>query len=75
MVLVRPTATIPCSATAALAPMLAALSTALQAPYSPARTTFVSALVAQEETGTAYAIENTTFNLQVVVGPVPAANG
>ncbi len=50
--------------------LLAALGTALQAPYSPARSTFIASLVAQDETATAYAIENTAFNLQVAVGPV-----
>jgi MFS family permease len=50
--------------------LLAAAGTALQAPYSPARTTFIAALVAQDETSTAYAIENTAFNLQVAIGPV-----
>jgi MFS family permease len=50
--------------------VLAALGTALQAPYSPARSTFIAALVSQDEAATAYAIENTAFNLQVAVGPV-----
>ncbi len=50
--------------------VLAALGTALQAPYSPARSTFIAALVSQDETATAYAIENTAFNLQVAIGPV-----
>ena len=50
--------------------LLAAAGTALQAPYSPARSTFIASLVAQDETATAYAIENTAFNLQVAIGPV-----
>ncbi len=49
---------------------LAALTTLLQAPYSPARSTMIAALVQPEEVATAYAIENTAFNLQVAVGPV-----
>ena len=49
---------------------LAAAATALQAPYSPARSTMIANLVEPAEVGTAYAIENTTFNLQVAIGPV-----
>jgi MFS family permease len=49
---------------------LTALTTLLQAPYSPARSTMIAALVEPDEVATAYAIENTAFNLQVAIGPV-----
>jgi predicted MFS family arabinose efflux permease len=42
----------------------------LQAPYSPARSTMIANLVEPGEVDTAYAIENTAFNLQVAIGPV-----
>jgi MFS family permease len=42
----------------------------LQAAYSPARSSMIAGLVADDEVPTAYALENTAFNLQVAVGPL-----
>jgi len=42
----------------------------LQAAYSPARSSLIAGLVADDEVPTAYALENTAFNLQVAIGPV-----
>jgi MFS family permease len=42
----------------------------LQAAYSPARSSMIAGLVTDDEVPTAYALENTAFNLQVAVGPV-----
>ena len=45
------------------------VATALQVPNPPARSTMIANLVEPAKVGTAYAIENTTFNLQVAIGP------
>ena len=49
---------------------LGAIASALQAMYSPARSTLLPELVDPDELPTAYAIENTAFNLQVAIGPI-----
>lgn len=49
---------------------LGAIANALQAMYSPARSTLLPELVEPAELPTAYALENTAFNLQVAVGPI-----
>ena len=49
---------------------LAAAASLLQAAYSPARGAMIAGLVEPHEVPTAYAVENTAFNLQVAVGPV-----
>ena len=49
---------------------IAAIANLLLAAYSPARGTLIADIVEPGELATAYAVENTTFNLQVAVGPV-----
>ena len=49
---------------------LAAVANTLLAAYSPARSTLIPELVEPHELPTAYAIENTAFNLQVAIGPI-----
>jgi MFS family permease len=46
------------------------LANLLQAAYSPARSTMIAGLVDHDEVPTAYALENTAFNLQVAIGPL-----
>ena len=50
--------------------VLSAIANALQALYSPARSTFIAELVEPDELPVAYAIENSAFNLQVAIGPI-----
>jgi MFS family permease len=49
---------------------LAVIANALLAAYSPARSTLLPELVEPGELPTAYAIENTAFNLQIAIGPI-----
>jgi MFS family permease len=50
--------------------VLWAAANLLQAAYSPARSSLIAGLVTDDEVPTAYALENTAFNLQVAIGPV-----
>jgi MFS family permease len=49
---------------------LGATASALQAMYSPARSSLLAELVEPAELPTAYAIENSAFNVQVSIGPI-----
>jgi MFS family permease len=49
---------------------LSAVANGLQAMYSPARSSLIAEIVEPAELPTAYAIENSAFNVQVAIGPI-----